>query len=114
MGKTSRKETAPKAISLEEICDKALTLNWAAPDTWNSRGSTLNDLERFEEALRDFARALELRGQFPDALCNRGKALHGLQRHEEAVAAYDEALAMDPRLAEAWISRAEASGISTC
>ena len=45
--------------------DKALALNPNVADTWNSRGTVLNDFERFDEALSDFDKAIALKPTLP-------------------------------------------------
>ena len=58
-------------------------------------------LERFEEALVSYDRALTLRPDFAEALLNRGASLHELERFDEALASYNRALTLRPNFAEA-------------
>ena len=50
---------------------------------------TLHALERFDEALASFDRALALRPDNAEALGSRGFTLHVLRRFDEALASYD-------------------------
>ncbi len=85
--------------------DKALAINPNVADTWNNRGTVLNELERYQNALADFDRSLALQPNAPATYCNRARSLEGLERHAEALAAYDKALALAPGFAEGWLGR---------
>ena len=61
-----------------------------------TRGNAYFRAADYEQALADYARALQLRPDHPGILMNRGLALHNLGRHEEALAAYDRALQLRP------------------
>jgi protein O-GlcNAc transferase len=60
------------------------------------RGTTLQRLQRLEDALSSYDAALRIRPDFPECLNNRGTTLRDLQRQEEALASYDAALALRP------------------
>ena len=65
-------------------------------------------MNRFEEALASYERALALRPDYAEALSNRGLTLQELKRFEEALASYERALAVQADLAaphfnEAWL-----------
>ncbi len=70
-----------------------------------NRGNTLHELQRFEEALASYDRALMVRPDYVEALVYRGNALHLLKRLEEALASYDRAAAIRPDHAEALSNR---------
>lgn len=72
---------------------------------WNRRSNALLDLDRPEEALEGYNRALELLPSNASLLFNRGNVLQKLARMEEAVADYDRALEFRPDLAEARMER---------
>ena len=63
-------------------------------------------MNRIEEALADYERALAQKPGFADALVNRGNALRYLGRADEAAASFEAALAGDPQLAEAHWNKA--------
>ena len=62
------------------------------------RGQILKRLQRNEEALVSYDRALELHPDDPDALCGRGSALYNSGRPQEALLAFDRAIAVRPSL----------------
>jgi len=74
------------------------------PADYNNRGYTYRELQRYTEALADYARALELK----PAYANRGNVYAALHRYTEALADYDHALALDPTLATAYNNRGNA------
>ena len=88
-----------------EQFSRALQVNGSVAETWNNRGTVLNDLKRFQEAIADFERAIQLSPRYAEALCNKGKALTILRRFDEALAAFEGSIAIKPDLAEAWLGR---------
>ena len=78
--------------------DKIIKINPEDPDVWNAKGNILSELERTEEALDCYDKALELCLDItPDsAMWNRkGNALMELGRYDEALKCYNEALKHD-------------------
>jgi hypothetical protein len=65
----------------------------------------LHDLNRYEEALESYSRALELKPDYPDAYNNRGITLHDLKRYEEALESYSRALELKPDYPDAYNNR---------
>ena len=65
-------------------------------------------LERFEEAVASYDKALSVRPDNADCHAGRGLALHALRRFEGALASYDRALAIDPDNGDGWFSRGNA------
>jgi tetratricopeptide (TPR) repeat protein len=72
----------------------------------NNRGNTLRELQRFEEALASYDRALKVQPDFAEALCSRGATLHELKRFDEALASYDRALKVRPDYTETHFNEA--------
>ena len=60
------------------------------------QGNALTDLERYDEAIEWYRRALSMEPGLVDALLNLGFALLQLDRHEEARACYEQVLAIHP------------------
>jgi tetratricopeptide (TPR) repeat protein len=83
-----------KALSLK--ADSALLLN---------RGTILMQLQRPQEALAAFDKAIAAGLDHHGAYFNRGVALTALARPQEALAAYEEALLRQPDYPEALINR---------
>ncbi|HYM18085.1 MAG TPA: tetratricopeptide repeat protein [Micropepsaceae bacterium] len=75
-----------------------------AVDAHLLRGRALQRLNRHQQALSHFERAIALDGA-AEALCDKGNSLLSLGRLKEAIAAYDSHLAVHPRSAEAWHNR---------
>jgi tetratricopeptide (TPR) repeat protein len=70
-----------------------------------NRGVALQRLNRFEEALASYARAVEVEPDCIDALINRGNLLRDLGRCEEALDSYDRAVKAKPDRAAAFYNR---------
>ena len=62
----------------------------------NNKGIALEDLEKYEEAIAEFDRAIELEPRDENTYNNKGNALRELGRYEEAIAEYDKALEIYP------------------
>ena len=69
--------------------------------------SSLN-LNRPEEALESFNRAIDIDSTKADGYLGRANALNTLKRFEEALLDYNKALEIDPKLANAYINRGSA------
>ncbi|MCY7332124.1 MAG: tetratricopeptide repeat protein, partial [Pseudanabaena sp. CAN_BIN31] len=65
-------------------------------------------LDKYEEAIAAYDRALQIKPDFHEVWNNRGIALFNLGRNEEAIAAYDRALQIKPDFHEAWNNRGSA------
>jgi tetratricopeptide (TPR) repeat protein len=93
---------------------EALTLIGAAlkvkalPDAFSNHGLVLTALQRYEEALVSFDRALKLRPDYAEVLANRGNALMRLARHEAALDCYTRAVALKPDYLAAHYNRGNA------
>ncbi len=81
-------------------------------EAWYERGTALEDLGRFSEAIQNYDRALSL---YPkrEALANlwlrRGNAFqYGLGEYDAALACYDRVLQLQPGQAQAWYHRGNA------
>ena len=59
-------------------------------------------LEKHEEALECYNKALEKMPNHPTLYCNRGDSLYRLGRYEEALECYNKALEIDPDYRESW------------
>lgn len=72
---------------------------------WSSKGKSLSQLGRHEEAIECFDKALAIAARDPGTWGNKGIALDGLGRYEEAISCYDRQLAIDPRNAIGWLNK---------
>jgi tetratricopeptide (TPR) repeat protein len=77
-------------------------------EVWVALGNTFDKLQRFDEALTAFDRALALKPLSAEFICNRGNALWHLRRPAEALTCYDAALALKPDAAEIHNNRGNA------
>ncbi|MEA2993987.1 MAG: protein O-GlcNAc transferase [Alphaproteobacteria bacterium] len=80
----------------------------ATPDALTNYGNILCSLDRHQEGLAFYERALALKPDDILALANRGAALTALNRPEEALACYDRVLAMQPDYAAVHYNRGNA------
>jgi hypothetical protein len=72
---------------------------------WLGRGNVFCALNRNDDALAAYDKALTLNRDFAEAWLGRGHVFRNAGRHEEALAAYERVLALKPDLPEAWFSR---------
>ncbi len=66
----------------------------------------LNTKGKYEEALGDFARAIDLKPDLEKAYYNRGNSLYYLKEYENALNDYNVALIYDPEYGQAVYMRA--------
>ncbi|HWQ65337.1 MAG TPA: tetratricopeptide repeat protein [Methanospirillum sp.] len=72
---------------------------------WYTKASSLNSLEKFDEALEAADTAILLRSNDSYAWEEKGNALVGLNRYEEALTAYEQEILMDPRPVMGWLQK---------
>ena len=77
---------------------------------FSHRGVTYWLMERYEEALADFDRALELEPDMAWAIAGRGETYRLMERYEEALADFDRALELKPDMAWAIAGRGQVYG----
>jgi tetratricopeptide (TPR) repeat protein len=74
--------------------------------TWNEKGMSLYNSDKYEEAIKSYDKAIELDPKLAMAWHNKGNVLYTLERPEEAIKSYDKAIELDPKLASALFVRA--------
>ena len=79
-----------------EYYSKCLKLDPKNADAWHNIGSALDDLGRYEEAIRCYDRALEIDPRDVVVWNNKGVALTKLGKYNEAIRCFDKALDIDP------------------
>jgi tetratricopeptide (TPR) repeat protein len=72
---------------------------------WFDRGNAFFNLERYEEAITSYDKALAIKPDFHEAWHNRGVALTGLERYEEAITSYNEAISIESDYHGVWYLR---------
>jgi tetratricopeptide (TPR) repeat protein len=70
-----------------------------------NQGNTLIQLQRYEEALATYEKAIDIKSDYPQALYGKGKALFQLKKYQESLIAYDQAIQIQPNYLEAWTNR---------
>ena len=85
--------------------DAAMQVEGQSASIYNSRGNILVALQRLDEAVASYDKAIALKSDFVEPLCNRGGALQELKRFDAALASYDQAIALKPNSAEAFCNR---------
>ena len=73
----------------------------------NNKGSALDNLGRFKEAISCYNKALVIDPNFKLALNNKGNTLYYLKRFQEALDCYERALKMDPAFKQAQYNKLE-------
>jgi len=71
----------------------------------NNRGVVLQQMQRLDEALASYDRAIAIKPGYANAHFNRATVLKKMMRREEALASYDQALALNPGHVEAHNNR---------
>lgn len=70
-----------------------------------SQGKTLYDLNRYEEALTLYKKAIQVRPDYLEAWNCQGNTLFQLKRYKEALNAYDQAIQIKSNYLESWSGR---------
>ena len=73
--------------------------------SWISKGSSLDELRRYEDAIRSYDSALEIEPNNTMALNNKGATLRYLKRYEESLDCLERALKLDPQMVQAWMNK---------
>jgi tetratricopeptide (TPR) repeat protein len=94
--------------AIEHLSD-ALRLKAYDVPTLSNLGYALSALQRFDQALAVYDRAVAQQPDSAENHYNRANTLSSLARAADAVDAYDAALALEPAFAEAWANRGGAS-----
>src|SRR6516162_7821659 len=88
--------------------DAALQVEGQSASIHNSRGNVLVALQRFDEAVATYDKAIALTPDYAEAFCSRGAALQALKRLDEAMVSYDKAIALKSDFADAFCNRGAA------
>src|SRR5689334_4599386 len=75
-------------------------------ESWQRKGFILNNLQRNQEALECFDKAISLNPVDADLIVSRGLTLDSCGRFEEAIACYDRVLEMDGSNEDALFNKA--------
>lgn len=75
---------------------------------WNNKGLAFASLEKYEEAIISYEKALECDPRLKESHYNKGRALSFLERFPEAIESYEKAIELDENYEEAKKYLAEA------
>lgn len=70
-----------------------------------SRGNTLYNLKRYEEALEAYKKAIKIKPDYAEAWKDKANTLSSLKQQKEALESYEKAIQIKPDYLEAWIGR---------
>jgi tetratricopeptide (TPR) repeat protein len=97
-------DIAKKAEAQAQLLEPKIEANYCS-QIFLGIGNLFDSLEKYEEAIADYDKAIELNPNLADAWGSRGDAKVNLQRYEEALADYDKAVELNPNLDRAWGAR---------
>lgn len=78
---------------------------------WQNKGASLQNLNRHEDAIHCYDKALELAPHDSRIWSLKGGALINLDRYEDAIRCFDQVLELDPRNSSAWSYKGKILGI---
>ena len=64
----------------------------SAAKAWYNKGNILRELDKHEESIECYDKAIELDPKYDNAWNNKGIAFHKLGKNEEALKCYDKAI----------------------
>ena len=73
---------------------------------YNNRGAAYMELNRLDEAMADFAKAIELKPDFALAFRNAGQVFYKARAYDKAVPVFSKVIELSPRDAVAYTWRA--------
>lgn len=76
--------------------DEGLAYYPKDPMLWNNKGWALQNINRNDDALVAYTRAVSFDGNYTNALLNQGNLLNQMGRYQDAAAAFDKANETDP------------------
>ncbi|MBI1201655.1 MAG: tetratricopeptide repeat protein [Rhodopseudomonas sp.] len=89
----------------ERFVAKAVMLHQSSDVSFYNYGLISKHLNKPQQALVQFGKALELNPNVSESWNNRGTVLSTLQRHDEAIADFSRAIALNPEIAGPLVNR---------
>lgn len=80
-------------------------LNFASATELYQQGETLATLQRYDDALAAYDKAIGIQQDFPEAWNGRGQMLAQLQQYQPALDAFDRAIQLNPQSSQSWSDR---------
>jgi tetratricopeptide (TPR) repeat protein len=100
-GLAAREQSLGNLQAAADLYELVLARAPDSPEIHNNRGAILQQMNRPEEALAGYARAIQLKPGYANAYYNQGTVLKRMNRYNDALASFDKALALKPDHAEA-------------
>ena len=91
-------------VSTLNLANKLVVIRGQAQD-WLEKANCLHNLERYDEALESFDRAIELDSNDGEAWVMKGIVFYKLERYNEALASFDQASELDANHQSVWALR---------
>jgi len=91
-----------------EYFTEAIHLDPNYVTAYYNRGSAFNDLEQYNEAIRDLNKAIELNPGYGKAYNNRGYAHNNLGKYDKAIDDFNQAIKLNPHLVTIYNNRGAA------
>lgn len=95
---------------LPEIIERTLAIknNTNNAIAYFYRGLAYYNLKNYDQAIKDYSKAIELDSDYAWAYSNRGLVYYDLQNYEQAISDYDKALELNPIYIDAYNNRGNA------
>ncbi|WP_293147002.1 MULTISPECIES: tetratricopeptide repeat protein [unclassified Microcoleus] len=91
-------------FSALNLANKLVAIRGKARD-WLEKGRCLHNLERYDEALECYDRAIDLNANYHPAWALQGNVLNHLERYEEALVSFDKAIKLGATYHSVWVLR---------
>ncbi|HEY9813110.1 MAG TPA: tetratricopeptide repeat protein [Candidatus Sericytochromatia bacterium] len=80
-------------------------INFSNATELYQRGKALAELNKYEDALNAYQKAINLKPEYLEAWLAKGKMLLALKRDQDALTAYEQAIQIKQDTVEAWVGR---------
>ncbi|WP_082355930.1 tetratricopeptide repeat protein [Novosphingobium sp. AAP83] len=87
-----------EALKAYQFLKRSVLLNPENPESQNNLGNVLKKLNRLDEAINHYDKAISLEAKYATAYYNRGITLQKLKRLDEAYESYKYAFDIDPKI----------------
>ncbi|MBF2016777.1 MAG: tetratricopeptide repeat protein [Rivularia sp. T60_A2020_040] len=81
------------------------TINSANADDLYKKANTFYELQRYQDALSSYQKAIEIQPEYAQAWNGKAKVLYELSSYQEALLAYDKAIQIEPDYEDSWSGR---------
>ena len=85
--------------------DRAIAANPKLAEAYNNRGLAFYNLNRHQDAIKDFSQSIRMKPNYAEAFNNRGNAYYELDQYEKAQADFDQSLKLKPNYSKAHMNR---------